>query len=259
VRYLIFAAILARGLAQSSQASKEFDVASVKPSAPDEHNRARMQILPGGGIRLLGVPLRMLIMQAYDVKVFQISGGPDWIRTERWDILAKADGVEGRLTFAQQQPMLQALLADRFQFKVHKETKEMPVYALVVGKNGSKLALSAGTGDEQQFRTGNGSLSVKNDGVASLADWLSRQLGRTVIDKTDLKGKYDYALTWNPDPGEGGSESFGLPPEGPRPHVETDGPSIFTALQEQLGLRLVSQKGPVEMVVIDSVQRPSAN
>jgi bla regulator protein blaR1 len=126
-----------------------------------------------------------------------------------------------------------------------------------VEKNGLKMITHTGT--EQQFRFGDGSLIVKKGGIAALASWLSRQLGRVVIDKTDLKGDYDYKLEWTPDPGEGGPESIGLPPEAPRPHVDTNGPSIFTAVQEQLGLRLVSQKGPVEIIVIDSVEKPSAN
>jgi uncharacterized protein (TIGR03435 family) len=237
--------------------AQQFDVVSVKPSAPDEHNSFMMQNLPGGTLRLAGVPLRMLIMQAYDVKAFQISGGPDWIRTDRWDIMAKSEGVEGRLPQAREYPMMQALMADRFQLKIHKETKEMPVYALVVDKKGSKLAVH--TAGESQIRTGNGSLSIKKGGMAWLAALLSRELGRVVIDQTDLTGEYDYKLEWTPDPREGGPESIGLPPEPPRPRAETNGPSIFTAIQEQLGLRLVSQKGPVEIVVIDSVEKPSAN
>jgi bla regulator protein BlaR1 len=257
MRFLILAVALAGALAQSPVAPKVFDVVSVKPSAPDEHNSFMFQNLPGGSVRLAGVPLRMLMMQAYDVKVFQISGGPDWIRTERWDILAKAEGVEGRLPRAQENPMLEALMRDRFQLRVHKENKEMPVYALLIDKGGSKLA--ANTDSKQQFRFGDGSLEVKKGGAAALATWLSRQLGRVVIDKTGLAGEYDYKLEWTPDPGEGGAESIGLPPEAPRPHVDTSGPSIFTAVQEQLGLRLVSQKGPVEIIVIDSVERPSAN
>jgi len=238
-------------------AQSQFDVVSVKPSAPDEHNSFMMQNLPGGTLRLAGVPLRMLIMQAYDVKAFQISGGPDWIRTDRWDILAKAESGEGRLSRDRQNPMLQALMTDRFQLKIHKETKEMPVYALVVDKKGSKLAVH--TAGDSQIRNGNGSLSIKKGGMPSLAAWLSRDLGRVVIDQTGLKGEYDYTLEWTPDPGQGGAESIGLPPEPPRPRAETNGPSIFTALQEQLGLRLVSQKGPVEILVIDSVEKPSAN
>ena len=171
-----------------------------------------------------------------------------------YDIEAKAAGNPNR---SEIWLMLQSLLEDRFQLKVHRETKEMPVYALVVEKNGSKLALNSGA--ERQFQPGNGSLIVKKGGTAALAAWLSRELGRVVIDKTDLSGEYDYSLEWTPEPGQGGPESIGLPPEAPRPHVDTNGPSIFTALQEQLGLRLVSQKGPVEIIVIDSVERPSAN
>jgi uncharacterized protein (TIGR03435 family) len=257
MRCLILAAGVTGLLAQSPAVRKEFDIVSVKPSAPDEHNSFMMQNLPGGSIRLAGVPLRMMMMQAYDLRAFQISGGPDWIRTDRWDILAKAEGVEGRLTRAQENPMLQALMKDRFQLKVHPETKEMPIYALVVEKNGSKLTPS--TAVEQQFRNGNGLLTVNKGRTAALTVWLSQVLGRTVIDRTDLKGEYDYAIEWTAEPGQGGPESIGLPPEAPRPHVDTNGPSIFTALREQLGLRLVSEKGPVEIIVIDSVERPSAN
>lgn len=95
--------------------------------------------------------------------------------------------------------------------------------------------------------------------MGSLAEWLSRALGRVVIDKTDLSGEYDYTLEWTPEPGEGGPESIGLPPEPPSPHPDTNGPSLFTALREQLGLKLVSQKGLVQIIVIDSVDKPSGN
>jgi uncharacterized protein (TIGR03435 family) len=244
-------------LAFLTLAQSQFDVVSVKPSAPDEHNSFMMRNLPGGAVRFSGMPLRMLIMSAYDVKAFQISGGPDWISTDRWDIQAKVEGVEGRLTMPQQRPMLQALMADRFQLKIHKETREMPVYALLVDKKGTKLVEH--TTGEVQVRSGNGMLSVKKHGMEWLAFWLAQQLGRVVIDQTNLKGEYDFQLEWTPDPGQGGAESIGLPPEMPRPRAETTGPSIFTALQEQLGLHLVSQKGPVEIVVIDSVEKPSAN
>jgi uncharacterized protein (TIGR03435 family) len=257
MRCLILTAAVIGLLAQSPVAHKEFDVVSLKPSVPDEHNSFMFQSLPGGTIRMAGVPLRMMIMEAYGVKAFQISGGPDWIRTGRWDVLAKAEGFQGRIPREQEDLMVQRMMADRFQLKLHRETKEESVYTLVVEKNGPKMIPHSG--NERQFRSRYGSLTVKKGRVGSFADWLSRELGRVVIDKTDLKGEYDYALEWMPDPGEGGPESNGLPPEAPRPHVDTNGPSIFTAVQEQLGLRLVSQKGPVEIVVIDSVERPSAN
>jgi uncharacterized protein (TIGR03435 family) len=257
-RSLIFAAALAVASGQAPAVRKEFDVVSVKPSAPDEHNSFMFQSLAGGTLRLVGIPLRMLIMRAYDVKAFQIAGGPDWIRTERWDITAKAEGVEGRLARADENPMVQALMKDRFQLKIRRETREMPVYALVVEKNGSKLVSNAG--GESEFRTAHGSLMAKKGAIAGLVAWLSRELGRVVIDKTELKGAYDYALDFTPEPGQGGPESIGMSPDTKvAPPTETNGPSIFTALQEQLGLRLVSQKGLVEILVIDSVQRASAN
>jgi len=257
--FLILIAALAVAFGQSPTVSKEFDVVSVKPSAPDEHNSFMSQRLPGGNLRLIGLPLRMMIMRAYDVKAFQVSGGPDWVRTDRWDVLAKAEGVEDRLTPAQERPMLQALLRNRFQLKVHIETKEMPVYALAVDRSESKL--TPNTGAVHQFRSGNGSLTVNRGAITELVSWLSQELGRVVIDKTELNGEYDYALTWTPEPGEGGPESIGQPPGtlGGVTPTFADGPSIFTALQQQLGLHLVSQKGPVEIVVLDSAEKPSAN
>jgi uncharacterized protein (TIGR03435 family) len=249
--------ILAIALAQAPTEHKEFDLVSIKPSAPDERNRFLFQNLPGGTVRIAGVPLRMIMMQAFDVKAFQITGGPDWVRMDRWDIQAKAEGVAGRLPRAEENPMLQALMRDRFQLQVHRATKEMPIYALVVEKNGSKLVPS--TSSQRHSQGGLGSIAVQKGGMNDLASWLSGGLGRVVIDKTGLSGEYDYKLEWTPEPGEGGPESIGLPPDGPRPHVDGTGPSIFTAVQEQLGLRLVSQKGPVEMVVIDRVEKPTAN
>ena len=232
-----------------------FDVVSIKPSAPDEHNSFMFRARPDG-LRALGLPLKMLIMQACDVKAFQVSGGPNWVAAERWDLVAK---VDGRTISAKDLGlMLQAALAERFQLKMHTETKEMPVFALEVDAKGSKLAPHAGS--ERGFREAYGSLTVKDGALPVLATWLSERLGRVVIDKTDLKGKYDFALDWAPDIAEGGPESIGLPPGGSlEPHTQKNGPSIFTALREQLGLRLISEKGPVDIIVIDSVDKPSEN
>jgi len=115
--------------AQSPAIHKEFDVVSVKPSVPDEHNSFMFRPQPGG-LRAVGIPLKMLVMESYEVKAFQVSGGPSWIATESWDVLAKVDGVEGLIPMAQMRPMLQAMISDRFQLKFHKETKEMPVTPL---------------------------------------------------------------------------------------------------------------------------------
>lgn len=255
--------VLASGaIAQSKNAPKQFDVATIKPSAVDNGDFA-VRALPGGILSCTGVTLKMLIMEAYEVKAFQISGGPSWVGSARWDLEAKAEGVQGRLPLDQEHLMLRALLEDRFQLKVRSETKEMPVFALVVTAAGSKLTPHVGEAIPigQRFRLGLGLYSVKQGNIARLVTELTRQLWRPVIDKTDLKGEYDFTLEWTPQPGQGGPESLGLPPQPleSAPPVNPDGPTIFSALQEQLGLRLDSQKGPVGLIVIEGVEKPSAN
>jgi uncharacterized protein (TIGR03435 family) len=140
--------------------------------------------------------------------------------------------------------MLRVLIEDRFQLKVHRESKEMAVYNLTVAKGGSKLAANAGE-PGPMLRMGRGELSGKKVSMAMVLQVPSQQLARTVVDKTDLKGEYDFTLKWTPEPGQGGGFP-GLPPPGPDalPPVDTNGPSIFTAIQEQLGLRLESAKVP---------------
>jgi len=162
--------------AQSPNPKKEFDVVSVKPSPPDEHNSFMFQTLPGGTIRMAGVPLRMMIMEAYGVKAFQLSGGPEWVRSGRWDVLAKAEGFQGRIPRDQENLMVQAMLADRFHLKFHNELKEEPVYALVVDKNGSKM--TPYTSGERQIRNQYGSYAVKKGEVAMLADFLNNMRGQ---------------------------------------------------------------------------------
>jgi len=261
----LFVSVLAvfgcAALAQAQSAPKQFDVATIKPSAVND-NRFAYRGLSGGALSAIGTPLKMLIMEAYNVKAFQISGEPDWVNTVRWDVEAKVEGVQGRLTQAQHGAMLRVLLEDRFQLRIRRETREMQVYALVVAKEGSKLTLHTGEPPPpgQAIRSGRGMFSIKKGGIAFLTALLERQLSRTVIDQTGLNGEYDYTLEWTPEPGQGGPESIGLPPE---PELSTPaesrGPSIFTALQEQLGLRLESQKGPVEIIVIERVEKPSEN
>ncbi|HYL36545.1 MAG TPA: TIGR03435 family protein [Bryobacteraceae bacterium] len=163
-----------------------------------------------------------------------------------------------RPSIEQFRDMLRALIEDRFQLKIHRETKELPAYALLVAKNGSKLAPAESEG--RGIRTGPGSLSFKRIGMAGLAAQLSTQLGRVVFDKTGLTGEYAVTLEYAPEPGQGGPEALGLPPQAYKaPPVDDNRPSIFTALQEQLGLRLESEKGPVEMLVVDHVEKASGN
>lgn len=265
---------------QSSTPPLTFEVASVKPSATDDR-RVMIQIQPGGGLRTSGTSLKMLLTFAYDVRDFQVSGGPGWINSDRYDIVAKAERSAGaetplddprKMTDEQRKTVgdqmrerLRALLADRFQVTLHRETKEQSVYALVVAKNGPKLQeaqAKEGTGPRgPMMRMGRGELSGQGVALDMLTRTLSSQLGRTVIDRTGLKGNFDFKLTWTPDPGQSAGPPGGGPPPGADapPPPDPNGPSIFTALQEQLGLRLESQKGPVEMLVIDRVEKPSEN
>jgi uncharacterized protein (TIGR03435 family) len=180
--------------------------------------------------------------------------------------------------------MLQSLLEDRFQLKIHRETKELPVYDLAVAKGGPKVKLSedqspfrppergaapppppqrGGPMPRGSMRMGRGDLEATALPLTSLINALSQQLGRTIVDKTGLQGLYDIKLQWTPDAlpsgpaGSGGPAGIRGPNEPPPP--DPAGPTIFTAVQEQLGLRLESSKGPVEIIVIDNVERPAAN
>jgi uncharacterized protein (TIGR03435 family) len=202
-------------------------------------------------------------MEAYAVQGFQIFG-PAWVGTECWDMEARAAGMSGQIPSDQFRTMFRAVIEDRFQLRVHREMKEMPVYVLLVGDSGPKLIRTnapalAAPGVTRLVR---GALSFEKGTIASLARQLSVQLGRMVIDRTDLKDEYDVTLEWRPEPDQGGPEAYGLPPRPepppvPPPPTNTKGPSIFTAVQEQLGLRLDSQKGAVEVLVIDRVRKPS--
>jgi uncharacterized protein (TIGR03435 family) len=209
--------------------------------------------------------LKYLIMDAYNVKWDTIVGGPDWIGTTGYDIDAKvtpaADAPPPKLTGAQRRQMIQSLLADRFKLIVHNETKDAPIYELEIAKSGSKLPESTpndGFAKGIKGPDGNpmpiGSLMPLGRGrlfgqavtIPSLIDYLTYDLKRPVVDKTGLTGKYDLSLEWTPDD---------TPVDSPL----AGGPSLFTALQEQLGLKLISTHGPVKTLVIDHVEPPSPN
>ena len=272
-------------------AQPQFEVASIKPSDPNDR-RMMFRMTPGGGINLHGVTLNALVQQAYDVRDFQISGGPGWISADKYDITAKPENGSGetpadprqlndeqRKTFQEQTRLrLQALLTDRFQLKIHRETKELPVYALVVAKNGPKLKQNAGENSglgKGMMRMGPGQFVGQQASLAFLVQSLAQMLGRTVLDQTGLKGTYDFELNFAPDQskgvmfaGPGPSDGAPAPPPPPGagpgmnkepPPPDSSGPTIFTALQEQLGLKLESQKGPVDIIVIDRVEKPSEN
>lgn len=228
---------------------KEFEVASIKPSAPGGGQRFRMQFAEGGRVTASNVTVLILIQQAYGVRDFQIQGAPSWIGSEHYDITTVAAGGTQPDDLG---PMMQALLADRFKLLLHRVTKELPVYALVVGKGGSKL--QASTSAQMRIRTGRGQFDMQKGEMKTFANELARQLGRTVIDKTELAGEYDFKLEWTPDEAQSGPAA-----EPGTVQIEGTGPSIFTALQEQLGLKLESTKGPVEILMIDRVEKASEN
>ena len=229
-----FCVLLAVSVCCIAQIPKEFEVVSVKPQAPGD-TRGSIGPSPGAFIAN-GIPLKILIEIAYRVKDFQISGGPEWIETDHWDVSAKAPA--GFIPTGQQmQPMMQALLADRFRLKLHRETRELSAFALVVGKGGPKL--TASTFADSRISIGHGIFTGQKIDMAGLADALARESDRTIVDQTGLSGEYDVTLKWSPDAAD------------PDPAAVP----LFTAIQEQLGLKLEATKAPVEILVIDSVQK----
>lgn len=247
--------------------AQTFEVASIKPNASSDH-RVAIQIQPGGRFVATGIPARILIGIAYNIRDFQIINAPGWAFDERFDINAKAESSGDRLSMEQIRPMLKSLLAERFGLKGHEETKEMPVYTLVAGKGGHKLKPSVETAGPQNrmFRMGRGQINAKGVSMAALAQQLAQQLGRPVTDKTGIEGNFDVELNWTPEPGQG--SPFGGPPPGASggpggptalPVADSSGPTIYTAVQEQLGLRLESARGPVPVLVIEALQKPTEN
>jgi uncharacterized protein (TIGR03435 family) len=251
-----------------------FDVVSIKQDKSDSHMiRVRTN---SDGYSATNISLKMLLQAAYGIRQDLISGAPNWADSARYDIDAKVAGSDvdalKKLSPEQRRAMLKPVLEERFKLKVHTETKELAVYELVVAKGGSKLKSATpgdtyangikgpdGTGHAGMMRVSRGELTAQALPISSLVNMLSQQLQRTVIDKTGLTGNYDFGLQWTE---ENSDPMFKGPDGGPprtEPAPDASGPSIFTALQEQLGLKLQSTKGPVETLVVDSVAMPSEN
>jgi uncharacterized protein (TIGR03435 family) len=228
------------------QAAPAFDVTTVRPNL--SLTSGGTGSLRGGRLALPNVTLKSLLLMAYQVKQYQVVGGPGWIGTDKFDVEGK---TESNITFAQSYPMLQALLADRFQVRLHRETRDLPVYRLELAKGGLKLQASR---DPQEFfRTGRGLIEVKRTKMQTLADLLGSALGRMVLNETGQDGEFDFKLQWTPDESQPNAADADVSAFDPA------GPSIFTAVQEQLGLRLESAKAPVEVLVIDRAEKPSEN
>jgi uncharacterized protein (TIGR03435 family) len=228
------------------QSLPRFEAASVKP-AQSRSGRPVMQPSPGG-LRATNVTVKMLMKAAYRLDEASMSGGPGWLDTETFDISAK---TTGKTDESQLRLMLQSLLADRFQLKVHRETKELSAFALgVAKKNGPDLHLADApecvSGPCGNFRKSpDGRLTGERVSMNELARFLSGIAGRPVLDRTGLTGVFDLKLQVSRET----SESAPDPP----------GASLFTAVREQLGLKLEAIKAPVEFLVIDGAQKPTAN
>lgn len=242
--------------------SPAFDVASIKPDRNGTHTRISFDY---NSFLATGVTLKALIGLAYSVNDSQLSGGPDWANSVKYEIQAKIDDATAealkKLPTEQKQEqrrlMVQALLADRFKLKVSRLNKELSVYLLTPAKKGSALSQSALPGNAASgILASPGQTKFTGISLAVFADWLSGQVGRKVVDQTGLQGKYDFILHWTP-------ESQAAPPDSSQAPAsllsDSSGPSLLSALQEQLGLKLASGKGPVQVLVIDSAEKPTEN
>lgn len=285
----------------------QFEVASIKLVQVNSNGPTRIGLMnTPDGFTTENATLQMLITYAYAIQNYQIQGGPSFLTSDHYNIDAKMDEATAEVLKkmatneernAARQKMMQALLADRFHLTIHKESKEMPIYNLVVGKGGVKMTeakplpppdanapksdtatAKADGGGPPKFGPGGGrggpgmmmsggrggamTLTASSMPMSSLVRMLSGSVGRPVIDKTGLTANYDFKLEYTRDdlvagPGlGGGGGGDGAPPV---PAAESSGPTLFTAVQEQLGLKLESAKGPVEIVVIDRAEKPSDN
>jgi uncharacterized protein (TIGR03435 family) len=233
--------------------------------------RSFSEYSPGGRFSATAVTVGALLRIAYRIQPYQLVGAPAWISTKRYDIAAKAENNPA----PSPQDFLRTLLRDRFKLEVHNETREVPIFALVVSRSDGRLgpqlvkstfdcvAYFAGPHDPPQpGRTPNcatrvnlGALYGKAIRMTQLATSLAPFVGRFTVDKTGLTGGFDVELTWTPDQGPPNVSGTGVPDPAPG----SSGPSIFTALQEQLGLKLVSDKGPVAVLVVTHIEEPSVN
>jgi uncharacterized protein (TIGR03435 family) len=242
-------------VAAAAGAHPQFEAASIKPSKSTD--RRRLNDSKPELFRVYNATARWLIQQAYGIKAFQIQGGPPWAGSDLFDIVAKPQAL---VNSEQLKTLLQSLLAERFQLEVRHETREAPVYALLVGKNGAKSKVAAVTEGPVRVVIRRGLLDAPAMDMAGLAGMLSEFTGVKVLDQTGLTGRYAVRLQWIPDENQVAMfQSMGVPEGYGAPAPDPMGATLFAALQEQLGLRLESQKGPVDMLVIEHIERPSAN
>jgi uncharacterized protein (TIGR03435 family) len=254
------------------QTAKAFDVVSVKPHPPDQQPTSMIGE-PGGRFTARNIPLRLLIRTAYQVQDDQIVDGPAWLSSDRFDVIATPEDGAASPDFAS---MLKALLADRFKLVVHRDTRELPVYELQLvrtdGVLGSRLrrsdclpdisrrpvATPGGPPPCGSISNGLGRLTLSATPIPVMAQFLSPVVNRVVVDRTALSGYFDVDLTWTPD--RLPPRPPGAPPDQPIQingyEIDPNGPSIFTAVREQLGLKLEAGRASVEVLAIDHVEHP---
>jgi len=244
---------IASTASQVTTASLAFEVATIKPVK--DPNPGRMHDRTDGRqYSTRYTTLRDLIMMAYGLDPRQIIGGPAWIATDEYDIDAVAG--DGALAAGNWNVMLQKLLVGRFQLTFHHEQREMNVYALVVAKGGPKLKAADAAEGHSSGCNQLGVCSFRGEPTDAFARWLQLVMDKPVVDKTGIAGEYGFTLTWTPDQSQFTSMGIHVPPPTDNPNAP---PELFTAIQEQLGLKLESQKIQAEVLVIDHVERPSEN
>ena len=257
MRYRGLAALPLAAAMAMGQGPPAFEVASIKPSDATSTMAIRRS---GHRIATVNTSLEFLIGWAYDIHTDRIYGKPKWLDTARYDITASGPGWDrphpGELSPLQL--MMQALLAERFKLAAHRETRELPMYALTVAKGGPKFTTRPHNGPMGQNPfggSGRGVLVGNEVNAGMLAKVLAQEVGRSVKDETGLQGVFDFKLQWEPDaPAPGAGDAPGTMAN------LRGGSSLFTAIQEQLGLKLEARKGPVEVLVIDHVEaKPTEN
>jgi uncharacterized protein (TIGR03435 family) len=232
----------------AKDADPDWEVATVKPSDPNDTNGQHIR-LRGRHVMLLDHTVEDILLIGYGVQKSQVVGEPDWVRTEKWDVDGVPD-VEGEPNMRQLREMMQKVLKERFGMELHHEQREMPVFALTVAKSGPKMTPNMSDPNgwmDQQNSAANGRdvENLKNASMADLAEILQFRVNRPVVDQTGLKGRYDFKLQWTTD------ETRATDADAP--------PGVFTAIQEQIGLKLEPVKAPADVLVIDKIERPSAN
>jgi uncharacterized protein (TIGR03435 family) len=228
---------------------RTFEVASIKPnhSGPPTNPRATIEYFPGGRFSAIDVTLVDIIVAAYGTRRAQLRGGPDWIDSERFDVVAKTASAEGDVDGSQWRQRVRSLLEDRFNLKLHVENKELPAYALIPGKNLPKIVASKDDQPTTVLRGDGGRMTFQHVRMAGLVNTLANVLHEQVIDGTNIEGFYNFAVDPQREatPGGGGAESF---------------PDLFLrAVEQQLGFKLEKRRTPIEVTVIDHAERPSAN